>query len=327
MQYTTHSEVVNSSNYGSDFDKAVEAYHKAEFGEAIDLFSSIATDEAVDRIIRRDALHYLGRSYLALRNKENAKEALVQMAEFEPPRIVLDPDVEPPQLLRLYYDVHKERDGSYDLGVSNAKQTLAVIDFANQSIDDHEQLEPLSTGLASMLINQLNGSTELKVVERERIQWLLDELDLQKDGARVDQGTAVKTGRLLGVHLVLMGSYMKIGKTLLLTARLVDVETGEIVMSEQVKGKADQVFDLSESLSLAIAKNINISLSSEHQAGRFKETRSLDALLSYSEGLDLLETNEYEAAYEKFLEAFEYDHSYKRAYLKAKSLEPLIVNG
>ena len=327
LQFSSVSQQTNGVSHGHDFEKAVRAYERAEFNEAIDLFSEIATNERFDRIIRRDALHFLGRSYLALRNKDHAKEALTQMAEFEPPRVQLDPDVEPPQLLRLYYDVHKERDGDYIIKESKHKSTLAIVDFTNQSIDDYQALVPLSTGLSSMLIGQLNGATDLKVVERERIKWLLDELELQQDGRRVDQSTAVKAGQLLGVHMVLLGSYMKLGKTMLLTARLVDVETGEIIVTEQVKGKADQIFELVESLSIGIAKHINVSINNEELGGRFKETRSLDALLSYSEGLDLLETHDYEAAYDKFLEAYKYDSTYERALLKAKSIEPLIVNG
>ena len=327
MHFASLSEKTDSMNYGYSFDLAVDAYKAADFSKAVNLFSAIARDETADRLVRRDAFLYLGRSFLALRDNRNAREALSNMAEFEPPRVVLDPDIEPPELLRIYYDIHKERDGSYAMEKSDYKYTLAVIDFTNQSIDDYERLEPLSTGLSAIMINQLNGTTDLKVVERERINWLLDELDLQQEEKYVDQTTAVKAGRLLGVHLVLMGSYLKFGKDMLLTARLVDVESGEIIFTEQVKGKADQMFELAESLSLGIAKQINVNISNESLGNRYKETRSLDALLSYSEGLDLLESNEYEAAYEKFLEAYEYDQSYKRAYLKAKSIEPLIVNG
>ena len=112
-----------------------------------------------------------------------------------------------------------------------------------------------------------------------------------------------------------------------LYTRLVSVETGEILMTEQVQGKADSFFELAERLSLNIAKSINVGVEEYSFGNRLQDTRSLDALLSYSEGLDFLETNEYRAAYEKFLEALEYDPSYKRAYNKAKSIEPFLVAG
>jgi len=312
------------STSDESFKKAVEVYYAAEFDKAIKLFSEIATDNGQDRIIRRDALHYLGRSYLAVRKGEEARTALEQLTELEPPRIDIDPDIESPQLLRLYYDVHKEKDGGYAYQDVENKQTLAIVDFANQSIDDHEKLAPLSKGFSSLMINQLNGATDLKVVERERISWLLDELELQEDVSRVDRQTAVRAGRLLGAHMVLFGSYMKFGKTMNLSVRLVSVETGEILMTDQVQGKADKFFELAESLSLSITKSINVSLSEYNLGVRNRETRSLDALLSYSEGLDLLEDRNYKAAFEKFLEAYDHDSTYKRAILKAKSIEPFI---
>ena len=309
------------------FKKAVEVYHSAEFDEAIKLFSAIAEDSGKNRLVRRDALHYLGRSYLAVRNDKEARTAVEQLTTLEPPRIDIDPDIELPQLLRLYYDVHKEKDGGYAYKDEAHISTLAIVDFTNQSIDDRERLAPLSKGFSSLMINQLSGATDLKVVERERISWLLDELDLQQDASRVDQQTAVRASRLLGAHMVLFGSYMKFGKTMNLSVRLVSVETGEILMTEQVKGKANDFLELAETLSLSIAQNINVSFSNNELGYRHRETKSLDALLSYSEGLDLLEKEDYRAAYEKFLDAYDQDPDYKRALLKAKSIEPFVLNG
>ena len=318
-------EVDSTTSNDESLKKAVEVYYAAEFDEAIKLFSAIAEDDGKDRIVRRDALHYLGRSYLAVRDAKEARTAVEQMAELEPPRINIDPDVELPQLLRLYYEVHKEKDGGYAYQDQTNETTLAIVDFTNQSLDDHERLEPLSKGFSSLMINQLSGATDLKVVERERISWLLEELTLQQDGSRVDQQTAVRASRLLGAHLVLFGSYMKFGKTMNLSVRLVSVETGEILMTDQVNGKADNFFELAEKLSLSITKSINVGVSNNELGGRHRETKSLDALLSYSEGLDLLEQRNYRAAYDKFLDAYNYDPGYKRAILKAKSIEPLVL--
>ena len=324
--YAEDDEPIPPANDES-FQEAVDIYNSAEFDKAINLFSEIAQDNSRDRLVRRDALHYLGRSYVALRKRDDARSSVELLAELEPPRINIDPDVEAPQFLRLYYDVHKQRGGGYDYKDESSKYTMAVVDFANQSIDDHERLDPLSKGFSSLMINQLNGSIDLKVVERERLSWLLDELDLQNDASRVDQQSAVEAGRLLGVHMVLFGTYMKFGKTMNLAVRLVSVETGEILMTEQVRGKADDFFELAESLSVSVAKSINVNFENEELTGRYRETRSLDALLSYSEGLDYLEQENYQAAYRKFVEAYDYDQSYKRAFLKAKSIEPFVTAG
>ena len=305
--------------------EATNAYNNADFDQAITLFAAVINNDELSREDHKAALQFLGRAYIAKRNDEQAREAMKTLVELEPPIIELDPDIEPPPLMRLYYDVRKQQSDSYEIERPDpGLQTLAIVDFTNNSLDDRERMGPLEGGFASLMVHQLNGATGLKVIERERIQWLLDELDLQQEEGRVDQSTAVRTGKLLGANAVLFGSFMKHRNEFRINARLVKVETGEIIMTEQVAGKEKEFFKLAEELSLKIAQGINVTLQ-ENAIGERTETRSLDAMLSYSEGLDLLEKEEYEAAYEKFKEAYAYDNNYERALRKAESLKPLLV--
>jgi TolB-like protein len=307
------------------FEAALSAYQNADFDAAITRFADIADDEAAEKGLRREALQYLGRCYVAKRREEEARSTLEHLIGFEPPVIELDPDIEPPPLMRLYYDVRKQHASSYAVERPDpGLQTLAVVDFSNSSIDDAERFAPLSTGFSSLLLNQLSGATGLKVIERERIQWLLDELDLQLEAGRVDPATAVRTGKLLGANAVLFGSFIKHGKKLHVNARLVKVETGEIIVSEQVEGSADAFFDLASDLSLKVAQGINVTLQ-DTPVGARTETRSLDAMMSYSEGLELLDREDYPQAYAKFMEALDFDPGYTRARTKAESLRPLLA--
>lgn len=306
-------------------DDAVAAYHEANFDRAITLFADLAGDNSASKGVRKEALQFLGRSYIAKRNENEARAVMEDLIELEPPIVELDPDVEPPPLMKLYYDVRKEHTESYEVERADpGLQTLAIVDFTNNSLDDRERFDPLQGGFASLMVHQLNGATGLKVIERERIQWLLEELDLQQEDGRVDQATAVRTGKLLGATTVLFGSFMKHKNDLRINARLVKVETGEIIMTEQVAGKDKDFFELAEKLSLKVAQGINITLEAS-LIGERTDTRSLDAMISYSEGLDLLEREEYQAAYVKFQEALEYDKNYERARLKADSLKPLLI--
>ncbi len=307
--------------------EAVDVYFAADFDTATELLTAISSDTGYPVDVRREALQYLGRCYIAQRLEVEARSTIMKLLQLEPPLVELDPDVEPPSLMKLYYDVRRDIRGSYDLEKPDpGLQTLAIIDFTNNSIDDAVRLAPLKWGLSSLLINQLNGATDLKVVERERINWLLEELDLQRDAARVDQATAVRAGKLLGVTAVLLGSYMKLGKEMVVNTRLVKVETGEILATEQVRGSADKVLDLAQELSLKVAKSINVEVK-RNELGVRNDTSSLDAMISYSEGLALLEENDYSAAYLKFMEALEYDDGYERARVKADNLKPLLGGG
>lgn len=309
----------------AEVEKAVATYQAADFDGAIAAFADLAGDTTEDKQVRKQALTYLGRAYVAKRMEGEARQAIHDLLEMEPPLVELDPDVESPPLMNLYYEVRKEYEGDYTVERADpGLQTMAIIDFNNNSItSDQAQLEPLGRGLPSLMINHFNGSTNLKVIERERLQWLLAELDLQQSG-RVDQETAVRAGKLLGATTVLLGDFMKMNRrSMVINVRLVKVETGEVLITDQVEGRPDRFYDLAEELSLKVARGINAHMEKTNIGAR-GETKSLDAMLSYSEGLALLEQKDYRAAYEKFLEALDYDASYKRAQLKADSIKPLL---
>ncbi len=307
-----------------ELERAINQYDEGRYNEAIEAFAQIAQDGEREIATRRTALQYLGRAYLARNEMEYAREAIHELLELEPPLVELNPDVEPPPLMRLYYEVRKEFAGSYEVEREDSDlHTMAIMDFTNSSVDDFEQFQPMQQGFASMFINHMSGATDLRVIERERLQWLLEELELQRDPQLIDQSTAVQSGQLLGASTVLFGSFTVHGDQMQVMARLVQVETGEILLSESVRGERDNFFDLAEQLSLGIAQSINVALDQD-TIGEQRDTQSLDAMMAYSEGLVLLEREEYEAAYEKFNEALEYDPEYERARARAQSVQPLL---
>ena len=306
------------------FEQGKAAYQEANFDTAIQYFKDVAQDTTADLSLREDALKYLGRLYIAKSAYDEARRVVKDLLQMEPPLVSLNPDEEPPPLMKIYYEVRKEVEGDTRVEREDpGLHTLAVMDFTNNSIDEHERFEPMRQGFASMMINYLGGATDLKVVERERLQWLLDEITLQQS-KYVDESTAVRMGKMLGAHTVLFGSYTVHRKRMQVSARLVKVETGEILLAEQIMGDRDEFFELTEDLSLQVAQSINSTLE-ETTVGARTETRSLDAQMSYSEGLGELDKGNYHAAYEKFEEALEYDPTFKRAQQRLESLRPMLA--
>lgn len=305
-------------------EEARQVYQSGDFDRSIELFTALLADPASPKAVQKEALQYLGRAYVARNEFEEAKRAVADLLELEPPLVELDPDLESPPLMNIYYDVRKELEGYEVQRADPGMKTLAVMDFTNSSVDDHERLDPLQKGFASMMINYLSGTTQLKVIERERVQWLLGELELQRNPSLIDQASAVRTGKLLGASAVIFGAYTMHGREMWISARMVDVETGEILLSEQIFGRSDRFFEAIQTLSTQVARAINVALQAT-ELGVRTETQSLDAMLSYSEGLKLLEQNDYRGAYEKFNEALAYDPGYTRAQLKAESISPLLA--
>lgn len=314
------------------FQKAKEAYQMHNYDEATELFSEVGRDTSVEKEVRRTALQYLGHIHVARNEREKAREALEQLLSLEPPPVELDPDRQPLPLMRLYYQVRKQQKGGYcvhqddDCKGGPGLQTMAIMDFNNNSIYQREQYDPLSNGFPSMMINYLNEATDLKVIERQRIQWLLDELKLQRKAGVVDQKTAVRAGKLLGATTVLFGSYLVRGEDeMRIDARLVKVETGEILLSRKVSGEPDEFVKLVEGLSRDLASAINVK-TQDTDIRESGGTSVLDAMMAHAKGVRELEKGNYQAARKHFEQALEYDPNYSQAQDKLESLEVMLAS-
>jgi TolB-like protein len=319
--------LISSSFYSDDAKeklKQAENYYKsAQFDNAIDLLNTLSTDVSVDEEIQKDALRFLGRAYTAKGLYEEAKTAILRLLELEPPMVMFNPDYEPPVFMKLYYESRKEFTGSYEVERPDpGMKTIAIIDFKNRSIDKKEQYDPMERGFADLTINRLNNSINLKVVERERIQWILDEIKLQD---QYNMEGAVRMGKQLGVQTVLMGSFIIMKNQIWLGARLVKVETSEILFTDEIKGELDDFFDLIDELSSKIAAKIEVELKKQDDIGEVvPEAPSLDAVMAYSIGLSYLEREDYKNAYAKFQEALKFDPNYEKAQLRAQTIAPLL---
>lgn len=73
------------------------------------------------------------------------------------------------------------------------------------------------------------------VVEKKSMDALLAEQAFQQTGCTTEE-CAVKMGRLLNVKIMLMGTYSVFEGVRMVTARIVDVETGQIEGNEVEKG-------------------------------------------------------------------------------------------
>ena len=115
------------------------------------------------------------------------------------------------------------------------------------------ELEPLSKGLAQMLISDLAAVDTIRVVERERLQAVLDEQKLGR-GGKIDGRTAARIGKLLGARYLVLGTYFDAMGAFRADARLVNVETGQIVKSIGASGKAEDFMSLEQTLAEGLCK-------------------------------------------------------------------------
>ena len=129
-------------------------------------------------------------------------------------------------------------------GTPSTRPTVAVMYFTNGAISNNAEYAPLSKGLAEMMITELSANTNIRVVERDRLQALLAEQDLGATG-RVEKETAAKIGKTLGALHMLMGSFVIDPKQRIrMDVRAINTETSELEYATSVTGKADNMLEL-----------------------------------------------------------------------------------
>ncbi|MGI6082258.1 MAG: CsgG/HfaB family protein [Limnochordia bacterium] len=160
------------------------------------------------------------------------------------------------------------------LVVFSADVTIAIMPFEGGEIGEwYIDRYQMLNGITQTVTDKLSDRAWLRVVERDRIEHILQEQDLVLSGT-VDPYNAAQLGRLLGADVLLMGTLttlqqtgsggIRVGIVRLggsvakaeLSARLVDVTTGVVLGSVQGSGSQTGV-------SVAVDNLRGISFSSE----------------------------------------------------------------
>ena len=136
---------------------------------------------------------------------------------------------------------------------------VAILYFDNNSFGkDRADYDGLGKGIADLLITDMASNPAMRVVERDRLQSILQEQNLVASKS-VDPQTAVRLGKLLGAQYMVTGGFMSDGKgTLLVTSRVINVETGAITSPMKLQAKGDDVLGLIGQLSTRLNSDLKL---------------------------------------------------------------------
>ncbi len=138
-------------------------------------------------------------------------------------------------------------------GADFRKTKIAVLDFKLQG--HGYETEDMGVIVAEWFITAFVKEGRFEVVERGLLKKILGEQKLGMTGV-IDESTATKIGKLLGVKVIISGSVMKLENILEINARIIDVESASIIAAENVKSsRAAQLQDLVVQMSEKIIKN------------------------------------------------------------------------
>jgi TolB-like protein len=135
--------------------------------------------------------------------------------------------------------------------VRGEKAKIAIIEL--QNLNEEAKKESLGAILSEMLTTSFVNSDAFKITEREQLQKVTKELQLSHSGI-IDISQAKQVGKMVGADAIVTGSVTKIGNALRLDARIIDVQSGIILIAE--KGEAAIGLSTIGVLADQIAENI-----------------------------------------------------------------------
>ena len=115
---------------------------------------------------------------------------------------------------------------------TTSEKRIAVTDFS--AIGNLAKKKNMGNLVAEILISELAKYEAFTLVERMHLEKVLDEQALALSGL-IDSETSVQIGNLLGAQAIISGSVIEAGEFFIVNARMVDVESGNVVLTESIE--------------------------------------------------------------------------------------------
>lgn len=301
--------------------RLAKGYYAANrFADARKALAIVLTQQPTNRV----AQTYLGLSYEGMEQFDSARTTYTTLLSTRP-------GGEVGRLLngRLTLLARKELHASARASLANETElsrtppdpnTVAVFPFRYTGQDT--TLRPLERGLAALVVSDLSHVRRLRLVERERLQALLDEMKLAASG-RVDPATGARSGHLVGAGQVVQGQFQDApGANIRLDATMVRAGDAQVAATGSGRDPLSQLFDLEKSVVFQLLTKTGVPISpAESIAISERPTKDLQAFLLYSRGLESQDRGDFRAAGADFRAAAQRDPSFQAAAQQSQSSE------
>ncbi len=206
--------------------------------------------------------------------------------------------------------------GGFQAGLGG-RFAIAVLPFEN--LAGREDLEWLRTGFAENLTTDLAQSKLLRVMSRDRLIQILQDLG-QKEGTTLDGAVLAELGDYGGLQAVFSGSYVASGGSLRVNLVARDPASGEVMGSAVVPGAEADVLAMIDQLTLRAKEILSLTsdqiASDEDKVIATARTGSLEAASFFQKGVDLLYEGRNLEAVEPLQQATQKDPDFALAFAR-----------
>ncbi|MGL4368054.1 MAG: PEGA domain-containing protein, partial [Spirochaetota bacterium] len=127
---------------------------------------------------------------------------------------------------------------------------VAVVNFTNNT--GNSGLQHLSSSLPESVAGALAQITGIRLVERQNMGKVLNEVELQMSGM-FDPDETVKIGKMAKADVLIIGSYAGSENNIILTIKAVEVATGKVIDGKVIQGSMSRIYDMASQASLSMA--------------------------------------------------------------------------
>jgi serine/threonine protein kinase len=152
-------------------------------------------------------------------------------------------------------------ESAYDQGhiaaASRVGSNLAVMSFVN--ITKNPADDWIGGGIAETVTADLKNVEGVTVIGRERLCEVISSYS-GEDCDIPDESVSNRVGREVGARWIISGGYQRIGEMLRITARFVEVDTGEVLHTVKIDGNMSEIFELQDRIVCELSQQLQDDL-------------------------------------------------------------------
>jgi tetratricopeptide (TPR) repeat protein len=259
------------------------------------------------------AIYYLGMTYEGMADEAraiHAYSAYMELPQNDPYKHVIVGRLDWLKRTTYYRELQKALQNESQLGVDQLnKKSVAVMYFMDMG--KNPSWTPLQKGLADLIIRDLKTVESIEVVDRYKINALMQERNLTVADLS-NENMIPQYGRLLNAYHIVTGSFnVTPDMRMTVDATVLSADAALFPDRMNFEGSLPRLFKIEKELVLRIIDDLGVSLDLM-QRQRLLElpTENMEAFLSYSQGLDALDRDDLETAQNYFRTALEQDPSF-----------------
>ncbi len=199
------------------------------------------------------------------------------------------------------------------LNASNIKpKSVAVFPMTYRGTN--KEYKALGKGISEMMITDLSQVNNLTIIDRIRLQALMEETSLGQSGM-VDESTAPRFGKLLGASKIVHGGFDVVQENnLQLNVAFWDILNDNLPEFTEKQDQLDNLFKLAKELVFSIIEDMDIELTPfERQRIQHIPTKNIQAFMAYCMGLNEEDAGNFSQAAQYFQQSVNLDPQFKNA--------------